>query len=207
MTGLRSALIPPRLTHQVIATSDRMAFCFFDPSSAWHRGCRVAMTQTHDPITYQHTDEASLIHNADSLRTAQQASEWLDIAAGPLPHDISEPTCDPRITAAVSALHHLDPHQRQSAGELAELVGLSSSRFLHVFHDQTGTTLRRYRLWLRMLRAAALLSDTADLTAAAAEAGFASPSHLTSSFHTMFGLPPSRLRGTTIHVIPPDTGW
>ncbi|MFI7451098.1 helix-turn-helix domain-containing protein [Nonomuraea sp. NPDC049714] len=79
------------------------------------------------------------------------------------------------------------------ADRLAADLGLSTSRFLHLFRAHTGTSLRRYRLWTRMLRAAALIADRQDLTAAAAGAGFASPSHFSDAFHRMFGLRPSRL--------------
>ena len=169
-----------------------MAFCYFDPNSVWDRACRLAMTQTHGPIAFHHRHAANLADDAASLASAQRADEWLELVAGPWTTEAGEPQRDHRITAAVTALHHLEPHEKLSALELAELVGLSSSRFLHLFREQTGTTLRRYRLWLRMLHAAALVSDTADLTTAAAGAGFANPSHLTNSFHAMFGLPALR---------------
>jgi AraC-like DNA-binding protein len=79
-------------------------------------------------------------------------------------------------------------------------AGLSVSTFLRLFRAQTGTTFRRYRLWTRMLRVALLLETWPDLSTAAVEAGFASPSHFSSAFHAMFGLRPSRLltRGVTI---------
>ncbi|MGA5565090.1 hypothetical protein ACPCUV_28540 [Streptomyces platensis] len=46
-----------------------------------------------------------------------------------------------------------------------------------------------------MLHAGRGLRDLGSLTAAAAEAGFASPSHLSSSFHATFGVRPSRVLG------------
>jgi methylphosphotriester-DNA--protein-cysteine methyltransferase len=59
-------------------------------------------------------------------------------------------------------------------------------------------------LWLRMLRAAEVLRHHSSLTAAAAAAGFASPSHFSDSFVAMFGLRPRRLLGTTeINLGPP----
>lgn len=98
---------------------------------------------------------------------------------------------DPRIEDAIAVLHGLDPHDRASAAQLSALVGLSPSRFLHLFRDHTGTSFRRYRLWLRMLRVAERVQDGTDLTGAAMDAGFASPSHFSDSFHAMFGLPPA----------------
>lgn len=104
---------------------------------------------------------------------------------------------DPRIRAALTRLG--DPARpHTSAAELAHAVGLSPSRFLHLFRQHTGTSFRRYRLWIRMVTAASLLAERRELTSVAADAGFASPSHFSSSFHSMFGLPPSHLLGVDV---------
>lgn len=200
--GLQSAWIPARLIHRVVAEADLMTFCFFDPGSAWDRGCRLAMTQTDGPIAFRHRDEATLVREAGSLTSARSAGEWVGLATGGQSELIDEQRCDPRIARAVAELNGLGPQDKRSASELAVLVGLSYSRFLHLFHDQTGTTFRRYRLWLRMWNAAALLAgDVGDLTTAAVESGFASPSHLSSAFHAMFGLAPSHLLGVEICLV------
>jgi AraC-like DNA-binding protein len=79
------------------------------------------------------------------------------------------------------------------AEALAAALGLSTSRFLHLFAAQTQTSLRRYRSWCRMALAARALAAGADLTRAAADAGFATPSHFSAAFRRMFGLSPGRL--------------
>ncbi|MGW8654016.1 helix-turn-helix domain-containing protein, partial [Nocardia salmonicida] len=51
-----------------------------------------------------------------------------------------------------------------------------------------GTTFRRYQQWARVIHA---LSDVAaghDLTRSATDAGFATPSHFSETFHRMFGM-------------------
>jgi AraC-like DNA-binding protein len=57
-----------------------------------------------------------------------------------------------------------------------------------------------------MYRVARTIAVRGDLTAAAADAGFASPSHLSDAFHTMFGLRPSALlaTGVAIHLVGDD---
>jgi AraC-like DNA-binding protein len=211
--AVRSALIPPRLTHQVVATAERMAFCYLDPRSTRHRACQREMTATDGAVAYAHRHEEDLAGTVDDLSDPESARAWLDLAAGP---EATEPDrsprvasatgtqaagqLDPRIRDAVAAMHDLDPRDTPSAARLAADVGLSASRFLHLFRDHTGTSFRRYRLWLRMLRAAELMRDRPDLTAAALDAGFASPSHFSDSFHAMFGLRPSQLRGTEVRL-------
>ena len=103
-------------------------------------------------------------------------------------------------SAAAALLAH--PAGSSSAAELAARAHLSTSRFLHLFAAQSGTSFRRYRLWARVLSVGRAVSKGADLTTAAMAAGFASPSHLTDTFHTMFGLSPSRLLpGTRLVVL------
>lgn len=130
---VRSALIPPRTTHQVIAGGERMLFFYIDP---------VAM--------------------------------------------------DPRIDAALKTIRS-DFAATPTAAELAAAANLSVSRFLHLFSAETGTSFRRYRLWARMAHVARAVGEGADFTTAAIEAGFASPSHFSDTFHAMFGLTASAL--------------
>jgi AraC-like DNA-binding protein len=209
----RSVLIPPRLRHQIVPAAELMVFCYLDPGSARHRACRRAMTTTADALEYRHRHETALAVLAEDLSDAKRARAWLDLAsgdsrasggtgvttgqqAGPADEDAC-PRPDSRIRRAVAALHALDPSDDAPAARLAALVGLSPSRFLHLFRDHTGTSYRRYRLWLRMLCAAELLRNGHDLTTAAAGAGFASPSHFSDTFHAMFGLRPRQFLGTT----------
>lgn len=199
---VRSALIPPRLTHQVVADAERMAFCYLDPGSIRHRACQRAMTATNEAIAYGHRREDLLTRTVGDLTDAKSARAWLDLAAGPQPAHVDGQSArlDPRIQDTIAALHGRDAHDIPSAAHFAARVGLSPSRFLHLFRDHTGTSFRRYRLWLRMLRAAAAIRDQADLTTAAMDAGFASPSHFSDAFHTMFGLRPRQLLGTEIRL-------
>ncbi|GGS54035.1 AraC family transcriptional regulator [Actinokineospora fastidiosa] len=117
---------------------------------------------------------------------------------------------DPDLTdeRVRTALGLLRSHPCLSAPRVAGEVGLSTSRFLHLFSAQTGTSFRRYRLWARMLCVAAAAARGADLTRASAEAGFASPSHFSDSFHDMFGLTASTVltRNARIVIDPGSDG-
>ncbi|MFE1171492.1 helix-turn-helix domain-containing protein [Streptomyces sp. NPDC058773] len=173
----RSALIRPRVVHRIEAHVGRMTFCYFEPGSAAERACREALGAGEEPVTVSGAAELDLVHR---LCAAPERAERPDI--------------DPRIRAAVRRLLR-EPHLQDGATEYATAAGLSRSRFLHLFRAETGTSFRRYRMWARMLRAGRALRGLGTLTAAAAEAGFASPSHLSSTFHATFGVRPSRVLG------------
>ncbi len=206
---VRSVLIPPRLTHQVLADADRLAFCYMDPGTGSYQSCRQAMTVTAGALRYHHEHEAALDLLAEELSGVEQASAWLDLAGGATGTaadevDSGRLRTDTRIRRVMTALDALPPTDDAPAARMAAMVDLSTSRFLHLFRDQTGTSYRRYRLWLRMLRAADLLRQGHNLTRAATEAGFSSPSHFSDTFHAMFGLRPRQLLGTRIGLVHPE---
>jgi AraC-like DNA-binding protein len=204
----RSALIAPRTRHRLVARSELMAFCYVDPGSPRHRACRRAMTEPGRPVSRRHRHERALAGAAPALDDAAAARAWLDLAAGsprpgaPVEEPVEEPV-DPRIRAALRAVHDADPQRVAPAAQLAAAAGLSPSRFLHLFRAGTGTSFRRYRTWLRMVRAADVLRRGGDLTTAAADAGFASPSHFSDAVLALFGLRPHRLLGADIRVAVP----
>lgn len=191
----RSVLIAPRLLHRLVTDSDRMVFCYLDPSSSRRRSCHDLMRSRQGGIASGHRAEPELVALGASLRADGDGLAWLDVAA---PSEPGWP--DPRILRATERLR-TGLADGISADQLAADAGLSPSRFLHLFKEHTGTSFRRYRLWIRMLRATSRLSDGADLTTAAADAGFASPSHFSTAFHRMFGLPPSRLVAAGARVV------
>lgn len=84
--------------------------------------------------------------------------------------------------------------------ELAQLAGLSESRFSHWFCEHTGMPFRSYRKWLRLIHGLQQVLNGQPLTAAAHRAQFADQAHFTRTFIQMFGIRPSDL------LAPPRSG-
>jgi AraC-like DNA-binding protein len=174
----RSVLIPPRLKHHLNTHGGRMVSCYLEPTSRRQiRETGADETQ----LAFMPTDDES-------------ACRWLDLAAPPVNRLI-----DPRIAEAARRLRD-DPAATIPSRELARGAGLSESRFLHLFRDELGTSLRRYRLWVRLVHAGRAIAAGENLTTAAVESGFASPSHLADRFKTTFGLSATQLLGTGVRV-------
>lgn len=202
----RSALIPPRTVHQLISHQGRMIFCYLDPASERARSCGEWMKNRAGTVGFEHAAEDRLLTlgadllDLDGKARAETpdagAENWLQHAAPVSAHRI-----DPRIAEATRAVR-ADPAGALSARELARQAQLSESRFLHLFRQETGTSLRRYRLWMRLVHAATLFGPGADLTTVAADAGFASPSHLSDRFRSTFGLPATKLLATGVRLRP-----
>ncbi|WP_179476371.1 helix-turn-helix domain-containing protein [Mycolicibacterium vinylchloridicum] len=99
----------------------------------------------------------------------------------------------PAVDDALRRLPDLVAAGPVSGTDVAALVGLSVSRFTHLFTEQVGIPLRRYVLWSRLRAAIIRVQAGDDLTGAAHGAGFADSAHLTRTTREMFGLPPSVL--------------
>ncbi|MGE0215857.1 helix-turn-helix domain-containing protein [Mycolicibacterium sp.] len=188
----RSVLIPPRVIHHLDTRGGRLVSCYLDPTSSRASAARARFRNAGTDLATGHRDEELL---AEPPADADTARRWLGLAAPVPPRQ-----CDSRI-AAIAARIGADPAAAPSSSELAAAVGLSESRLLHLFRRETGTSLRRYRLWIRLMRAGAAIGAGHNLTRAAADAGFASPSHLADRFKATFGLTATQLlkAGVVLH--------
>lgn len=108
-------------------------------------------------------------------------------AAPQRPTQLSEPVR--------AALHYLERNagMRPTVAHAAAEAHLSPSRLTHLFTREVGIPFRRYGLWVRLRIAAEAVAGGADLTRAAAAAGFSDSPHLSRVFKTNFGLSPSAL--------------
>ncbi|ODR26728.1 AraC family transcriptional regulator [Mycolicibacterium porcinum] len=189
----RSVLIPPRLTHH-LSMRGGLVSCYLDPGSQRSAACRQRFTVFQGSIGIGHAAEPALVAGPDDDESARR---WLDLAAPDTPHRI-----DPRIELVAKQIRE-DPAAALSAREFAAAAGLSESRFLHLFRREAGTSLRRYRMWSRLMSVGIAVAAGQNLTTAAAESGFASPSHLADTFKTTFGLSASQLLTTGLRIRTP----
>lgn len=191
----RSVLIPPRLTHRLICHGAGLVSCYLEPMSDRAKSCQAKVGEWRGGLGAGHVDEERLQFVP---RDDDDASHWLDVAA-----PAADRRLDPRIGQAANRIRE-DPAGPVASRELAADVGLSESRFLHLFRDELGTTVRRYRLWLRLLEAGRAIADGKNLTDAAMQTGFSSPSHLSDRFKSTFGLSASTLVAAGVAVRVPN---
>ena len=182
-----SVLIPPRLTHQLSCHGTGLVSCYLEPTSERADAGRHKFGDWDGDVGVHHVDEERLQFSPSD---DESASHWLDLAAPAARREM-----DPRIAAAARTIRD-DPAAAISSRELAAAAALSESRFQHLFRDELGTSVRRYRLWVRLTHAGTALAAGDNLTTAAMKAGFASPSHLADRFKSTFGLSASQLLAT-----------
>lgn len=97
------------------------------------------------------------------------------------------------------ALEHLDSRMGYCVRitEVAHEVALSHSRLEHLFKEQVGIPISRYRLWSRTRAALTLMAAKMPLTHVALEVGFSDSAHFSRTFRQMIGISPSTLLRTT----------
>ncbi|HEX2533458.1 MAG TPA: AraC family transcriptional regulator [Chitinophagaceae bacterium] len=107
-----------------------------------------------------------------------------------LGEDLLLPPLDERIVTVIRTIRQ-NIHQNISAASLAAEVHLSEPRFLHLFKEQIGATLRQYVLWMRLAAGTQAFIEGRSSKEAAYEAGFSDPAHFSRTFMQMFGAQPS----------------
>jgi AraC-like DNA-binding protein len=189
-------LTAPDILHAVDGGGVEVVLIFMDPESDAGAMFRHAF---HGPMRLiDSTERAALMHGADpSVFVRDGADEWSRSAArilGLTPSNDRRPI-HPRVRKLLSLLREGRFEGEASLDVLAEAVGLSSSRLMHVFTESIGIPIRPYLSWLRLQRAAAVIvSGSASLTEAAHAAGFADAAHMSRSFKRALGVAPSVLR-------------
>ena len=86
-------------------------------------------------------------------------------------------------------------HEALTVPALAAEVGLSASRFAHLFRAEAGMAPMRYLRELRMSKALALLERTcSSVRDVMAQVGYNDPSHFARDFRRQHGISPRERR-------------
>ncbi|MBZ5670299.1 MAG: helix-turn-helix transcriptional regulator [Acidobacteriia bacterium] len=104
---------------------------------------------------------------------------------------------DPRILRTLAAIEG-DCAQCLRVSRLAAQVGLSRSRFEHLFKEQTGETLKSRLRLIRLTKAQSLLADySLRIKEVASECGYSSSACFAHDFKKAFHVSPSQYRRST----------
>ncbi len=191
----RYAAIPANYPHQLDGRQNLIALVLLDTASSIGMGLDAVLTcddlrqlsqGLHLPDSIENARDMAIgfarfvdghfqTDNCDSHKTIADN--------GPL---------DGRIEKALVQLERIGDEQ-VLASDLAKTVGLSQSRFLHLFSQNVGLPFRRYVLWRRIITAMEEVRAGGDLTSAAHAGGFADSAHFSRTFRETFGLSPSKL--------------
>ncbi|TFZ09001.1 AraC family transcriptional regulator [Ramlibacter humi] len=96
---------------------------------------------------------------------------------------------DPRVLAVLERLWR-EPASGVSADDCAREAGLSFSRFLHLFKEQTGVPFRSLRSWKRARSLLRYAAGAGNLVDVALDIGYPDASHFSHSIRQAYGLKP-----------------
>ena len=115
-------------------------------------------------------------------------------AARSIPLQLPHPS-DPRAMRIVQALL-ADPGERRTLKSLCKDCGASKRTIERLFIAETKMTFGKWRQQLRLLHALQLLASGEQVTGAALDAGYGSPSAFISMFRKQLGTTPTRYFGS-----------
>lgn len=191
-TRCRTAVVPAGVSYELDVGGAPIAVLYLEPSEAGvHALAPLVRGAVEDRGALIGEDgEVSLIRELYETSSGIGAvSEALDsLMAFSKPR--AQRPLDGRVARAVALLS--EPAQEaMTAAEAAQRVGLSSSRFQHLFAEEVGVPFRRFRVWQRLRAAIGEIVGGSSFTDAAHAAGFADQAHFARQFRLTFGAPAS----------------
>jgi AraC-like DNA-binding protein len=185
------ALIGPDVPHEVDARGATVVIAFVDPESEVGAGLQRRL---RGPFTVLPAAEVAgwrRALGAPPLEPAAVDAWWRARVAG----ERAPRRIHPRVRRVLRWLRENigAAEEDLSLDRLADLAGLSPSRFMHVFTESLGVPLRPYLLWLRLQHAAGRLLEGASATDAAHAAGFSDAAHLSRTFRRTLGTTPREI--------------
>lgn len=184
--------VPPHTPHRIRSRDQHLAVVMLEPE--------YTVTETLGPCIHE-------LPTSDAMTLRMKVLGGLGRLQRQVPAmDLGDETFDQmlfgrilpcrRLDARISrVVDHLCTHadDGSSAASLAEGVGLSLSRFLHLFKEQTGVSLRKYRAWRRARSLLYHVRSDDTLTAIALETGYPDSTHFSHSIRRIYGLPPREI--------------
>src|SRR5262249_39904816 len=189
-------LTAPDVPHAIDIQGGEQLVIFFDPESDVGATLRPAVSGSVRLISAaQRTELVRAVEDPRSFASAD-AHEWARGAARTLGLSPTEssPALHPAVRKLLARLRRSGVEDDTSLRSLAEAVGLSPHRLMHVFTESVGIPLRPYLAWLRVQRAACAILGGDTLTDAALAAGFSDASHMSRTVKRRLGFPPSALK-------------
>ncbi|TGL16601.1 helix-turn-helix transcriptional regulator [Leptospira meyeri] len=188
-------IIPPNYYHKLEAENSEMLIIQLDPKSDEYK--KIIMEdhpKTIDDFTRLKIQSIAEPLFSDSLSCDSARTVYNQILSLLGSKTISK-KYDHRIEIAIQRIKEKMPNP-VTLGELSEISGISTDRFMHLFKENMGIPLRQYLLWQRLHIAAKLLQGGENLTTASHAAGFSDQAHLSRTFKKMFGVKPSLFLGS-----------
>lgn len=180
------ATIPPNRPHQIRSADRLIRKLLMEPESLLSAGSLPSMTVNARSTEYLDLTAAFDAWLQGALPLDESAASFDCLFFG---RPLEPLQVDARIDHIVRKIRAA-PFVQVSAAECARLSYLSTSRFVHLFKEELGTTLRGYCAWKRARAVIPWMTTPRKLTELALDAGYADATHFSHSMRHIFGLCP-----------------
>ena len=190
-------LTAPDVAHELDASGVDMLLVFLDPESLAGTALREVIAGPLRLLSSKERDALLVDASPNDVMRASGVT-WASRAVKTLGGRLAARSpLHPRVRRLLGVLREMPADGDMSLEALADTVGLSQGRLMHVFTESIGVPLRPYLAWLKLQRAAGAIAAGARLVDAAHAAGFADAGHMSRTFRRMLGTSPSALRAAS----------
>ena len=191
----RLAVVPPWVPHRVACDERLICSITIEPETVDEAALPAWLRQHAGPVPASHPDALPMLQRVRAvhlwLRTQGRQVAWqtacFDQALFGLP--LARRQVDARIAQVLDSLRN-DPAQLTTAQACAAQVGLSFSRFLHLFKAEVGTPFRSLRTWKRARSLLHHVTRDTPLVHVALDTGYPDSTHFSHSIRQVYGLKP-----------------
>lgn len=189
---VEAALVAPEVSQALDSSQGRVLVAHIDPDQElWRPFAKALQGESFVPLMRdacgcESVDEA--LAQGDAVAQQQWFAGLAEVMGPGVP-------LDPRVQKVARKLRK-DMPDRLDMDALAQCADLSASRLTHLFKTETGVTLRRFLLHLKVERALHAWQPGMTVAQLAASAGFYDQPHLVRTVREMFGALPSALLTT-----------
>ena len=185
-------VVPSRTPHHVVRTDGRVLVVLVEPSAFQSNPTLLADGGGLGQDLVRLAElTGSGSRNVDAETILRRGTSLVE-AAGGTPAPTSHDGFRPEVRRAIEVIE-TNTGAVTRLDDVAAMVALSPSRLSRVFAAEVGIPFRRYVLWSRLRHAAVAVRQGADMTTAAAAAGFSDSAHFSRVFRSTFGLTPSEV--------------
>ncbi len=191
-----AALVAPHVPRRLDVDGGGLLSLNLDPASVAYR--MLARRTSGEGIRVLDARRFGALRDAfqPALAGALGARQLRALSAGLIEAVAGSPerdsALDPRVERVLRAIR--DSTEPQSLARLSSIACLSPDRLSHLFAQQVGLSIKRYALWSKVRRSVQRFSGAGRrLTDAALDSGFTDAAHMSRTFQSYFGLPPSFL--------------
>jgi AraC-like DNA-binding protein len=183
------AVVPPNLRH-TIASDHRSVICVLIEPETVCAGAlellarRLSGTERQFFVERIRAAYEQLQHQPCTGDTVSAAFDVMCFGEA-----LPRRTLDPRVVQAIAQIGRFSGDPVTAASCAAE-AGLSASRFLHLFKQQTGIPFRSFRAWKRARHLLHFANQDLNLARLAQEIGYPDSTHFSHSIRRFYGLKP-----------------